>query len=95
MPSRNKRMNFPDIQDPVIDKPKKYILYCLTWPKLTASISFEQEEMGRAKKPQNKNHFVENSFIHVIQTDNVSSYKVHLKIQNISNLIPHPNICDN
>lgn len=76
MPSRNERMNFSNIQDPVIDKPKKYILYCLTWPKLMASISSKWEEKGRAKDTQNKNHSVETSFINAIQTDNVSSYKV-------------------
>lgn len=52
MPSRNERMNFPNIQDPVIDKPKKYILYYLTWPKLMVSISFEWEEKGRAKETE-------------------------------------------
>lgn len=67
-------MNFPNIQDPITDKPKKYILYCLTQPKLMASISSEQEEKGRkARKKQNKNCSVETSLINAIQTDNVSS----------------------
>lgn len=72
-------MNFSNIQDPVTDKPKKYILYCLTWLKLMASISFEWEEKGTAKQTQNKNHSVETSFIKAIQTDNASSYEAHFK----------------
>lgn len=76
MPSRNERMNFPSIQDPITDNPKKYILYRLTQTKLMASIFSEQEEKGRkAREKQNKNCFAETSLINAIQTDNVSSYE--------------------
>lgn len=51
-------MNLSNIQDPVTDKQKKYILDCLTWPNLMASISYEQEEKDRkAREKQNKNFF--------------------------------------